>query len=178
MCIQCLTEALVWKKQVLPGYYLMKAQVDYLPVIKKGMYGLIRCNDPDVVWDVEPMIDPLHGMSDEEIESISEDSAEWKAHGQFLETAQNFCEWFRLDYDRVGSKYKNWGLDPEVAYNIIHACKIAGYDKDKDGAFEYWLLNHIARFLELEKEVADVGKINRGEEKDIDVEQGEVVDAR
>jgi hypothetical protein len=162
-----MTEAIIWKKRVLPGYTLMRAQVDF-DVMKKGMYGLVRCDDPDVIWDVEPVIDPLADISDKDVDALDRLSDLWSAHELYNERALEFAEWFRLDYERIGSKYKNWGMHPDVAYDIIDACKQVGYDREKHGYVEFWLLNHIARFIRDNHDVSDVGKINRGEEKDED----------
>lgn len=155
MCMQCLTKALVWRKEILPGYKLMLARKDYQG-IKCGMYGLVRSNDPDVVWDVEPAIDPLAGLN---INDLAESDQVWERDTDFMRAVSAFSEWLCVDPVTLASG-KPKGLRLEVAYNIVDACIRGGYNKEQHGLIESWLLNHIAVFLQHERDIIDVEEIN------------------
>lgn len=155
MCMQCFTKALVWRKEILPGYKLMLARQDYQG-IRRGMYGLVRSNDPDVVWEVEPITDPLAGVDTAELE---DNSILWKQDSNFMQAVAAFSEWLRIDPAALISGQAK-GLCIEVAYNIVDACIRSGYNKEQHGLVASWLLNHIAIFLQHEQDTIDVADIN------------------
>lgn len=75
MCLQCMTEAEIFANSlsdvhILPGYALMRATKDDYPDDpgwKKGEYGLVRMNDPDIVFDIKPMKKPYKYGDDDKM---------------------------------------------------------------------------------------------------------------
>lgn len=130
MCLQCVTEAEVLVKNILPGYSLMIAKVGHKEW-PKGSYGLVRCDDPDYVWKGRPIIDSFEGMSDKEINALSDDSLEVRQNNKF----------FKL-VEKLEPQFKN---SPELGYDLYRACKKAGYSEIKHGRrLLSWLVNHMA----------------------------------
>ena len=68
MCLQCVTDAVIIKNGIIPGYTLMKAAKS-CDEWKEGQYGLVNSNDPDFIWD-NPGPDPTADMNDEQIDNL------------------------------------------------------------------------------------------------------------
>jgi hypothetical protein len=117
-------------KNVLPGYYLKIAVKDHQDW-PKGWYGLVQCNDPDFVWKGKPKLDPTFHMSDKEQEALPDDSPIWNDVNKFFK----FIE----------SIEPNFECDPIMGYQLVEACKKAGYDEKKHGLRVIaWLSHHMA----------------------------------
>lgn len=116
MCLQCCTDAVTIKENILPGYFLVKASKTYCNDWKEGQLGLVRQNDPDFVWD-NPGPDPTAGMTDEEIENLS--PGVWGESVKWMKKVEKIEETFRSD--------------PMTSYRFVSACIAAGYDPEKDG---------------------------------------------
>jgi hypothetical protein len=126
--MQCLAEAVVIKKDALPGYTLVQAQVD-ADGWPKGFYGLVESNDPVFVFAGPLIADPMAGMSDEEIDALPDMPAGYAA---FMKAAEE-----------MGTHLK---LEALVGYRLVKTCMDElGYAPDTDGAFHFWLLNYLAR---------------------------------
>lgn len=80
MCLQCLTKAEIFAShikdpsghEVLPGYILTRATQDAYPggencPWSKGEYGLVRQNDPDLIFDCEILPEPDSYKYDDEM---------------------------------------------------------------------------------------------------------------
>ena len=71
MCLQCITEAEIFGKstddcEIFPGWILTRATKDsHFGEWKKGEYGLVRCNDPDLVLSCEILPAPEDWGNDE-----------------------------------------------------------------------------------------------------------------
>jgi len=131
--MQCLADAhLVLKRPVLPKlsgdcrggpYWLVQAQkgCEGWP---KGWYGLVQMNDPDFIWEGEPIPEPLFRKKDEKA---------WKNWWKMLEKIE--CN-----------------LGPIVGYQLVASCMQAGYRPEKHGyRVIWWLMNRIGRMLEKQK---------------------------
>jgi len=131
MCLQCLTDAVILKEEILPGYHLMKAMKD-AEGWKKDQFGLIRQNDPDFVWD-NPGPEPCAGMPDEEINNCPEEK--WDRQ----------TEWQK----KVEQIEKNFISDPMTCYEFVATCMAVGYDPKKDGFnVVMWFIHYCAEKIE------------------------------
>jgi len=129
MCLQCLAEA-ENLGEILPGIALMRAHRD-AEGWGTGRLGLVIENDPFYVLLEEPYPDPTEGLSDEEINGLSEES--WEQFCNWAEAAESFREAILLQ------PYKGWIL--------VDACIKAGWVSETDGSVESWLFHRIGVFL-------------------------------
>ncbi|MBK3780432.1 hypothetical protein G3A43_09355 [Paraburkholderia aspalathi] len=128
MCEQCLTQATMVVKDVIPGFSLMRATQDG-DSWKSGWYGLVEINDPTVVFEGPLLRDLSEGMTDEQINALSDD--------------ENInLEAFILAGEKFGEALQ---LDPCSGYRLVVACMAAGFKPQEDGALEFWLLKHLAK---------------------------------
>jgi len=79
MCEQCCANTQTYilseeETHVFPGIFLVRATEDGMQM-KKGDWGLVRCNDPDVFWSKDPEKDPCWDLSDEEVDNS--EAGEW-----------------------------------------------------------------------------------------------------
>lgn len=127
MCLQCIADAQhVFKgpREILPAseyggpFYLVKARggcKDW----PKGWYGLVRMNDPDIIWEWDPQPEP------------TVESEDWKIWCREIE---KICEDFIFD--------------PMLGFHFVGSCKKAGYDPDRDGYnVVLWFMDHVGRAL-------------------------------
>ena len=129
-------------ERVLPDYSLVRANRNG-NLMRRGDWGLVRCNDPDYVWSVIPVRDPEDGMSDKEIEEFSVTYLLRKEYNEFDIAVENLKQ--SLDSGTF-----------DYAIILGEAIRKAGYKRKKHGSVSsYWLCNHIARFLETAKIVND-----------------------
>ncbi len=119
MCEQCMTDAVLWS-QVLPGWTLMRAREDSSNT-KAGQYGLLRSNNPDVVWSSPPEIEP------------TEDVDGCDTWGTWALSARDFEALLRLR--------------PEVGWSLVEAARGAGYDQQAHGSLAFWLWDHLAKCM-------------------------------
>lgn len=121
MCLQCVAKARMIKANILPGYFLVKATRDAFQgkdcEWPKGWYGWVRCNDPDFIWEGKPIPCPYNGMTDKEINNAPK--RVHKAYGRWYSQLQKFEEATNLDL--------------MVAYDLVRACRKAGYKPSRDG---------------------------------------------
>jgi hypothetical protein len=115
MCLQCCTDAVVIKKDILPGYVLVRASKD-CDIWKEGQFGLVQENDPDFIWD-NPGPNPLDGMTDNEINDCPPEK--WKESVLWMK--------------KVELIEKEFETDPMMGYQFVTACRLAGYDPEKEG---------------------------------------------
>lgn len=101
MCEQC-SAATVTYGTVVPGVILARATAKGLSM-EPGDWGLIRCNDPDVIFRGEFVKDPGDGEDD--------DSAFWEAFFRFRDA-------FRVS--------------PTIGWEIGEAAKSVGWDRKEE----------------------------------------------
>jgi hypothetical protein len=128
VCLQCLVEAETLA-EVLPRWWVARAMKTYKGEWEEGEYGLVRCNDPDLIWDGEPRPDPSFGRTDEEVEAETDE--QWRDAEAWLREASEFCNSLRT----TGGMYRLWEL--------VQDAKAYGYDRDEHGSFEYWLFHQM-----------------------------------
>ena len=103
--------------------FLMKARKDD-PDWKAGQWGLVICNDPEVVWDgPTPWPDPSFGVSDEVQKGWNAEQNALAA--KWMKDARNFADAFRDQ----GHIY--------AGYRVGNACRVAGWDQV--GLFTHFL---------------------------------------
>lgn len=130
MCLQCICQAEPLG-EIVPGLLLTRATKDSSHGWKAGQFGLVRCNDPDLVWTTIPIPDPMEGMTDEQIEALPHDQA--------------------LDWCSEAAKFKDevkGQLDMNTTLQIAERCIAAGYNSKEDGFLEYWLFHRMGLLLQ------------------------------
>lgn len=133
MCEQCSAKT-IDLGEVMPGYMFVKATVDG-NMMKKGDYGLVVSNDPDVVFR-NPMIDITEGMSDEEVNNL-----------QRPENKKDLDKWMEFG-SRAEEFEKTLLMLPSSGYELYKAAMEVGYNREKHGRFSFWLFDYLARFIE------------------------------
>ena len=127
MCLQCCAKCQDIG-EIIPGLFLSLAFKDF-DHIKSGDFCLIRCNDPDVVFDIRPWSHPL-------FETPQEDMIDHP-----LDLAWNNDAWvFRYACAEQ--------LDLSTSVLIGEICSRAGWSFENCGPIEYWLFNKIGKCLE------------------------------
>ena len=130
MCLQCTTNAVTVKENVLPGFTLMLSQKD-ADGWPKGSYGLVELNDPTVVFAGPLLKDPTVGMSDKELNALS---VEPEGNEAFLQAA-----------DELGTHII---LDAVIGHRLVQACIACGFSSQDTGHLRYWLMHHLATQVE------------------------------
>ncbi|WP_157657656.1 hypothetical protein [Burkholderia ubonensis] len=130
MCLQCLTDAITIKENVLPGFTLMLSQKD-AEGWPKGAYGLVELNDPTVVFAGPLLKDPTAGMSDNELNALR---AEPEDNDEFFRAA-----------DELGTHLI---LDAVIGHRLVQACVACGFSTQDSGHLRYWLMHHLATQVE------------------------------
>lgn len=138
MCEQCLADTVGWEN-VLPGWHLIQARKDG-ELMKIGEYGLVKMDNPVIIFSEKPIKDPYGCMSDEEIDSLPEEKSKelYKKLWEFHRLADRNAARGFIEPSRCLEKYAE----------IISAAKETGFDEEENGIFWYWLHDHIARYLE------------------------------
>jgi hypothetical protein len=120
------------KEQILPGYFLVMAtkEIEEWP---KGWYGLVQCNDPDFVWKGRPRPLHLYNLSDKEIKAIP---------------IKTLKKWNKEEYKFIDEIEDQFVTDPMKGYQLVAACKKAGYNPKKHGYnVLMWLMDYMGRKL-------------------------------
>lgn len=128
MCEQCVAGCIGYG-EVVPGIYFVKATKDG-HYMKAGDYGLVICNDPFVVFDIEPVIDPCFEMSDDQLEEFSD----YSSADRFQSAAQKMREELAVGI---------W-----EGYRVMLGAIKAGYDQDKHGYIEMYLMHKMALMIQ------------------------------
>lgn len=119
--MQCLTEAKMYG-EVIPGWYLVKATKTspwgHWPA---GYWGLVRMNDPDFVWEPDPLEEDPEAPVDEN--GLSEF---YRRHNDFEEALHSH---------------------PNVGYTLIKDAMKVGYNPEEEGYVTFWLFERMARML-------------------------------
>lgn len=130
MCLQCVSESITIIDQILPGFSLCLATK---PDPRFPKWGLVECNDPTFMFEVDPISDPWENLTDEEIDSENYDV---KKEEEFSKRYEEFKKSFNKVY-------------PTTGYDLVKACIESGYNREKDGwNVIIWLFNYIGNYLE------------------------------
>jgi hypothetical protein len=128
MCLQCCVESVSYAEPI-PGWFLQKAIKDH-PDWSAGHYGLGTSNDPDFIIPFEPLKDLTFGMSDKELDKLEFD--------------------YNMAYEDQSEEFnKLLTCHPMTGYELVNACRSAGYNPEEDGYnIAYWLLHRLACSIE------------------------------
>jgi hypothetical protein len=116
MCTQCLVNPLYFG-EVLPGWYLIRARRKggYMEV---GDWGLIRANDPDIIFKTTPMIEPNIGSEE------------------------------RIEYrNRVDAFYNELVAPVHISFRLVESAQKQAYNIEEDGHFHIWFFDHLAGYI-------------------------------
>lgn len=130
MCMQCLC-AVEELGTPVPGLLLVRATRSAFHM-KAGDYGLVRSNDPDVVWEGTPFPDPWDGLTDDEVNAKT-DSTEFS---DWLTAVKPF-------YEATKSQ-----LDMHTSFSLGMLCVKGGYDPEEDGWLTHWLFHRMGVMLQ------------------------------
>ena len=126
MCNTCLVKAYEIC-ELFPGWFLVRATKDVVDDDEiewhAGELGLLRMNDPDIIFDFEPIKDPTFYMSPEEEEKYYEYHSE---------------EANKIDQKILDMADRDILLDPVTGYELITSAKEAGF-KFGEYNFAFWL---------------------------------------
>ena len=128
MCMQCCAESYSIDDDFLPGWSLQRARKDsgattgFGKEWKTRQLALVRCNDPDFIFTVEPIKDPY----------FYDDDPEGVFDGEMLDVSLDICEDLRGD--------------PEPCYHLYRAALEAGYNEEVP--FSSWLMQRMAEAVE------------------------------
>lgn len=127
--------------EIFPGWLLVKAKDEGFR-IRVGQWGLTRGNGADFAFDTTPYPCPTDGWSQDEIEDAGVEIID--LDNQWTTTVH--CFWNEVK-ESLGSY-----IYFEVIYELVNAACLAGYDEFNNKQFEFWLFNHIGKFLKKYKE--------------------------
>jgi len=132
MCMQCETESTGFEKSPIEGFYLCQA-TKAVPSekVKEGMWGFVRCNDPEFWWEATPVPDPTFGMTEEQT----------KVFYDSMTPEQESADEAFLAY--MGSVQKCLDtVGAQMGYYICKACIEVGWDI-KEGGLASFLCHKI-----------------------------------
>jgi len=150
MCTQCCVDAeyflldkdgnMAEDPEILPGWMLFRAAKDSTGSdMKKGQWGLVRCNDPDYVWDEDPIIDPTFGMTESQEKCFfgvdAKDSPGVAQANLFMDLAIDFR-----------GALRSCANDPDTGWELVEAAKKRGFDPEK-GLLSFWLFHRMGEWI-------------------------------
>jgi len=123
MCMQCDTKSKIYKDKLFDHYFVQRAQQDSSwGDWKKDQIGISVINDPTFILTAEPVIEPPET-----------DSSGWATFSKMvMQMAEDVCY--------TGS--------PGEIYRLVNLATKFGYDQERDGLFEYWFCDYLAKFLQ------------------------------
>ena len=121
------------KKDILPGYFLVKGTVEVKDEWPKGWYGLVQYNDPDFIWEERMTPDPYHGLTGKQINNGSK-----KLH-------EKYRRWLEM-LNSIEDDFCECQVRPWTSYQFVSACMKAGYRPKRDGFnVMYWFVNYVGQ---------------------------------
>lgn len=123
MCEQCMAKTLQ-VGEICRGFCLVKATQDGFEM-KKGDYGIVRCNDPDIIFpeSLKPFPDPSFEKEDDDSELSM----------KFVDLVVEF------------GKYLVGNL--AFGHEFYTSCMESGYDPDKHGHVDWWVVHKIGKLI-------------------------------
>jgi hypothetical protein len=122
MCEQC-SAATVTFGEVLPGVAVIRATRDGLSM-KAGQWGLVTMNDPFIIFDSSPVVDPAHGWTDDQVNASEDGHPMWAWH------------------DLSGEFREKLYVPPRLGARLIEKATALGYTDD-DGDLAHWLFHRM-----------------------------------
>lgn len=132
MCEQCVVNPYYWY-DVLPGWTLIRARRQSDDSMEVGDFGLVRMNDPSMVWTSTPKEPLFWSDSAEERDNLFDTVDLPKDYWQRV--PEDFMEGFL-------------SLSLMEAYQLVDAAFEKGYDKEFDGGrIEDWLWDYFGHVI-------------------------------
>ena len=126
MCEQCLTN--IWNfGEVLPELWVVRARRDG-EIMEAGDWGLVLCNDPSIVWEKTPLVDPTYGMSKDEKNMYWNNNPEDDPYNFFPD---------RMFFD----------VDMDDTITIFQKATENGYNQEQHGKLSLWLWQKVAHHI-------------------------------
>jgi len=141
MCEQCCAATITWPN-VLPGWHLVRARRDGHEM-KVRQWGLLRCNNPEFIWSTTPEKDG------DSFNDLAKDQAD---HYKFIAAFNKFQEEFG------GTLSSSKALGDAIKEQ----------DPYQEGSLEYWLFNHLGKFIRENKPEIDNDVMNFGNNDPLD----------
>ncbi len=129
MCEQCMAETTNHGEPLL-GVLLVRATKDGHQM-KAGQWGLVRENDPFVIFDKTPTMDPVHDMTDPAIEALEDH----KPMQVWLAEAREFLDALVVS--------------PDLGHWLIKQAKRDGFKPKEDGYLAMWLWHRMGHLLQI-----------------------------
>lgn len=127
MCLQCIVKAHPVAHDVLPGISLFLSTEDGSKEWPKDWYGLVATNDPLLVFPGPLLVDPCHGMTEDDLDPMPEYPEGY--------------EEYRAGCQALGPHLKAF---LHVGHRLVNLCQSQGYDPVKHGELQWWLMHHLA----------------------------------
>lgn len=126
MCMTCIAQAELVAADVLPGFSLYRgtAEAEGWPV---GWYGLVKVNDPMLVFPGPLLKDACEGMTEDDLDVQM-------ALPDGYEAYEEACTALGL----------RLVLPANQGYELVQAAQARGYDVKAHGDLQWWLLDHLA----------------------------------
>lgn len=132
MCLCCETKAKTIRRDILPGYSLLKGRVDH-PDWPLGHYALQHFNDPDFIFKEIPKVNPSIGVSLNNNKKVYEAYMAWSKETENMEKSLDHC-------------------GPELGYQLYKACLKAGWCPKRDGfRLSFWVRNYMGKKMKQKK---------------------------
>lgn len=151
MCEQCVVNPYYWY-DVLPGWTLIRARRK--GDMDVGDFGLVRVNDPSMVWQSTPQESPTWADTAEERDNLFDS----------IDMPKDFFQRVPEDFYEGLTQ-----LSTMEAYELVDAAFQKGYDRDFDGQFESWLwdyLGHIIHNVQPQLEEDGLPNLDKGSPHD------------
>ena len=148
MCLQCLVDPYYFG-QVIPGWLLIRARKDDYKddptEMAAGDWGLLRCNDPEIIWNVMPRLAPQSPSYGVSVKDCVDAQAE-------LKRLEDIEDRYYKDIERFEVAIKRNSID--TTFELMTAGVAAGYDPEERG-FAEWLFNRIAEHIAVTEPTID-----------------------
>ena len=140
MCLQCMADAQhVFKSQkpVLPKtkvggpYYLVRAVCGCRDDWPQGYYGLVVCNDPEVIWKGLLASQP----------DLRDASANRRREDRLKDIRMRYRKW----EDHLKDIRMRFFMNPRQGYELVTSCMAAGYDPRKHSDEIQWLMGYLRK---------------------------------
>lgn len=134
-CKLCFPNSL-WMDEIFPGHDLLESKDSDGNTI----YKIVDDHVEIIRFPSPPVKDPFYNMSDTQIDSFGSNPIMQELDKKYMECVEKFRETFVFH--------------PQVGQNILDLCIQSGYNPEKDGWLEYWLIHRAAEIIEKVKNQA------------------------
>jgi hypothetical protein len=111
--------------EIFPGHDLIKHD---------GFYKIVDDHNEIIRFPDTPLKDSFENLTDTQIDTMYRDEEACKKDDAFMHYVEEFRKVFRFH--------------PQQGKQIVDLCIENGYDQEKDGWLEYWLINRAATMID------------------------------